>query len=501
VLFNSLVFLFAFLPATLVVFFWLGAKRYRRCALAWLALASCVFYAYWDVSYLILLLASIGFNFIIGMWIARIRTTSPYKARALLVSGVTVNLVALGVFKYSGFAIFSIATVIGHPVTVPAIVLPLAISFFTFNQIAYLVDTYQGKADEPDFLTYLLFVSFFPHLIAGPIVHHTEMIPQFRSSSLRFGSDDMAAGITIFSLGLFKKVVLADSLAPFSDAAFAAAGAQTALTFGEAWLGTLAYALQLYFDFSGYSDMAIGLARMFGVRFPLNFFSPYQAVDISDFWRRWHMTLSRFLREYLYIPLGGNRKGEPRRYLNLLVTMLLGGLWHGAAWTFVAWGGLHGAYLVIHHLWVRAVERFGARLSFSSYPGGVAAARVLTLIAVMFAWVCFRAGNFGTAASMWSSMLALNGLVVSFPHVNPGRKLEGMVAILLLLVLIAPNTEQVMARYHRSFDAHLWDGVRNRLTRWVSWTPNLRWAIAISTMAAVGVIFSIHSHTFLYFQF
>jgi alginate O-acetyltransferase complex protein AlgI len=499
-LFNSFVFLFAFLPAVLIVFFALGARGYRRCALGWLTLASCIFYAYWLPAYLILLLASIVFNFFAGVQIVRARAISVRRAKVLLAIGVGANLAALCFFKYSDFALSSIGAITGASMPLPHIILPLAISFFTFNQIAYLVDAYQGKADEADLLTYTLFVSFFPHLIAGPIVHHKEMIPQFRSSPMRYNGDDMAAGITIFSLGLFKKVALADTLAPFSDAVFGAAANRIPLTWSEAWLGTLAYGLQLYFDFSGYSDMAIGLARMFGIRFPLNFFSPYQAIDISDFWRRWHMTLSRFLRDYLYIGLGGNRKGESRRYLNLMITMLLGGLWHGASWTFVVWGGLHGTFLVIHHLWTRIVDGVAPRLSFKSAPGGVVLARALTLGAVMFAWVCFRAPDFQSTASIWSSMAGLHGNA-TFPHVNPGRPLTLLIATLLIAVLVAPNTEQFMARFHQSFGAQAWDQIHNSLTRWISWAPAPAWVVACSTLLAVGIILSIHSHTFLYFQF
>ncbi|HEY0797984.1 MAG TPA: MBOAT family O-acyltransferase [Candidatus Baltobacteraceae bacterium] len=500
-LFNSFVFLFAFLPVTLVVFFWLGARGYRRTALGWLGVMSCVFYAYWKPSYLVLLLASIGFNYLVGRWIAQTRPNFPARAKALVIAGVAANLLALCVFKYADLLVSSVGGILGRSLPLPAIVLPLAISFFTFNQIAYLVDVYQGEAQEPDFLTYLLFVSFFPHLIAGPIVHHEEMIPQFRTSALRYNSDDMAAGVTIFSLGLFKKVAFADTIAPFTDSVFATA-VLTPMTFAEAWLAALAYGLQLYFDFSGYSDMAIGLARMFGIRFPLNFFSPYQARDISDFWRRWHMTLSRFLRDYLYIPLGGNRFGTGRRYVSLMLTMLLGGLWHGASWTYVIWGGLHGTYLVVHHGWRAAIERFAPQRSLAHGPLGIAMARAVTLLAVVFAWVCFRSPDFHTTVSLWSSMLAMHGLGhPTFAHVNPGHKLIAFIVILLVAVLVAPNTEQFMNRYHHSFGAEMWDRMRNRLGERLQWAPTARWATAFSLLATTGIVLSIHSHTFLYFQF
>ncbi len=350
-LFNSYPFLFVFLPVTLAVYYVLGRRGPRPVALGWLAIASFAFYAYWKPAYLVLLLASIGLNYAIGLAIERRRLTSARSAKLLLIAGVALDLGALGFFKYTDFILSTVNGFAGTALPVPAIVLPLAISFFTFNQIAYLADVHAGVAEEHGFLEYCLFVSFFPHLIAGPIVHHKEMMPQFRSISLRYDPQNMAVGSTIFAVGLFKKVALADRVAPYADKAFLAASQHVLLSPPEAWVAALAYTLQLYLDFSGYSEMAIGLARMFGIEFPANFFSPYRANDIGEFWQRWHMTLSRFLRDYLYIPLGGNRKGTPRRYANLMITMLLGGLWHGAAWHFVLWGGLHGGYLVAHQGW------------------------------------------------------------------------------------------------------------------------------------------------------
>jgi alginate O-acetyltransferase complex protein AlgI len=357
VLFHSYFFMFFFVPITVGVFFWLGGREYRRLAVAWLVGASLFFYGWWDPHYLALIVGSILFNYAIGR-IFWLRTTSDRDLlfRGVLALGIAANLVALGYFKYFEFLVENLGRLTGSDFHIEEIVLPLAISFFTFQQIAYLVDAWKGEVRENSFLNYCLFVTFFPQLIAGPIVHHTEMLPQFfRRKIFTVRYEHLAVGLAIFFAGLFKKVVLADGVSVYSDPVFAAAEAGIALSFLEAWGGSLAYTFQIYFDFSGYSDMAIGLARMLGIRLPLNFNAPYKAVNIIEFWRRWHMTLSRFLRDYLYFPLGGNRKGPALKNLNLVVTMLLGGLWHGADWNFVLWGAMHGCYLILNHSW-RAIR-------------------------------------------------------------------------------------------------------------------------------------------------
>ena len=293
--------------------------------MTWLVLASLFFYGWWNPAYLLLIIGSMLFNYYTGVQL------SYRQNRLFLGIAIALNLALLGYFKYANFFVENISDLAGLGWNIEHIVLPLAISFFTFQQIAYLVDAYRRETSEYNFLHYALFVSFFPQLISGPIVHHKEMLPQFIRETARFIEyRHLAIGISVFILGLFKKVVVADSLAPYSIEAFNAVAAGEMLTFFEAWKGALAYTFQLYFDFSGYSDMAIGLAMLFGIRLPLNFDSPYKANSVIEFWQRWHITLSRFLRDYLYIPLGGNRKGQKRRYLNLMITMLLGGLWHGA---------------------------------------------------------------------------------------------------------------------------------------------------------------------------
>src|SRR3954452_5164722 len=406
-LFSSYAFLFQFLPATALAF--AAARRWSpRCGVLVLACASLIFYGAWKPVYLLLLLGSIGCNFWLGL-----QMEDPRRRRAIGTLGVALNLAALCYFKYTNFLFDSFAWLTGTPLPFVNVVLPLGISFFTFQQIAYLVDVMRGAKVERDIISYTLFVSFFPHLIAGPLVHHAEMIPQFKHARTSRSAVLAARGLAMFAAGLFKKVVIADNLAQFVTPVFAHLDAGGGVTTPWAWLSTLAYSLQIYFDFSGYSDMAIGLALMFGIRLPVNFRSPYKAVSIIEFWRRWHITLSRFLRDYLYIPLGGNRFGEQRRYINLLVTMLLGGLWHGAAWNFVIWGGLHGLYLCINHLW----HRRGGEGATPS-PMMKLASWAVTFFAVVIAWVFFRAK---TAAGAWQMLASLFGFEAgSSAYASPG---------------------------------------------------------------------------------
>ena len=403
-LFNSYEFLFLFLPITLIVFFAI-ARTDKRMASTWLVGASLFFYGWWNPAYLGIILCSILFNFVVGSVLNDDNEKWPRKM--VLTCGIVANLVLLGYYKYANFFVDSANAVLGDVFLLDSILLPLAISFFTFQQIAYLIDTYRGETKELDFLHYCLFVTFFPQLIAGPIVHHKEMLSQFARASLySVNIRRHAVGYTIFTLGLFKKVVLADGIAAYATPAFYAADSGIALTLFEAWTGSLAYTLQLYFDFSGYSDMAIGLARMFGIRLPLNFNSPYKATSIIDFWRRWHMTLSRFMRDYVYIPLGGNKRGIiGSQRTNLMATMLLGGLWHGAGWNFLFWGGLHGCYVIINNKW---------RASHTGKAAATAREKLfgwsITFIAVVFAWVPFRAETMEGTKNMIFGMLGFNGI-------------------------------------------------------------------------------------------
>ena len=380
-LFHAQSFIFGFLPLFLTGFFLAG-----RWALYWLILASLLFYGWWNPWHVPLLVGSILSNHAIGLRIHRSKAP-----RAWLIAGVAGNLLALGWFKYADFLL----RIAAPEAAALGIVLPLAISFFTFQQIIFLMDCRDRPA--PSLLNYAAFVAFFPHLIAGPLVRPSDIVPQLAAlPRSRPGAENLSAGLTLFLLGLGKKLVLADMFGGFADTGFDAAARLETLTLLEAWAATLAYALQIYFDFSAYSDMATGLARMVGVRFPLNFDSPYQATDIADFWRRWHMTLGLFLRDHVYIPLGGNRLA-----INLLTTMLLAGLWHGAAWRFVLWGGLHGAMLVGHRLYRRRFPPLPTKLG-----------QAIMLVLVCLAWVPFRADNMPAAWAMMRGLLGLNGLAV-----------------------------------------------------------------------------------------
>src|SRR3954449_621493 len=392
-LFSSYAFLFQFLPVVAIAF--AVARRWSpRCGIWALALASLIFYGAWKPVYLLVLLGSIGFNFWLGL-----KMEDPARRRSFGTLGVAANLALLCYFKYTNFLFDSFTALTGAPLPFVNVVLPLGISFFTFQQIAYLVDVMRGAKVERDIVSYALFVSFFPHLIAGPLVHHAEMIPQFKRGRTSRSAVLAARGLAIFAAGLFKKVVIADNLAQFVSPVFAHLDAGGGVTTSWAWLATLAYSLQIYFDFSGYSDMAVGLALMFGIRLPVNFWSPYKATSIIEFWRRWHITLSRFLRDYLYIPLGGNRHGPIRRYVNLGIVMLLGGFWHGANWTFVVWGGAHGLMLGVNHAW-RAIAF--SRSPALKRPWVGATAVLITFIAVTLAWVPFRSDNLADAGRMFT---------------------------------------------------------------------------------------------------
>jgi len=447
-LFNSYGFILVFLPVVFLGTFWLG-RRSRRLSALWLGLSSLTFYAMWDSRFVLLLLGSISFNYAAGYWIGLRRAAgSARESQLALVVAIAVNLGLLGYFKYANFFLASAGQLLGIHVAALDIILPLGISFFTFTQIAFLVDVYRGIAREYNFIHYLLFVTYFPHLIAGPVLHHKQIMPQFgRHDTYRIHAEHVAVGLTIFVLGLSKKVLIADNLSQYATPAFDAVRDGQVLTLLEGWVAATAYAMQLYFDFSGYSDMAIGLSLMLNVRLPLNFDSPYKAINIIDFWRRWHITLSTFLRDYLYFPLGGNRKGPARRYVNLMLTMLLGGLWHGAGWTYVIWGGLHGLYLMINHGWRELKSRLG-------WKDGGAVARLasglLTFVAVVAAWVFFRAENVEAAGSMLSSMFGMHGLTPQ--RWVPMRETLKVLVPLLLAVWIFPNIRQIFLRFKPTWD-------------------------------------------------
>lgn len=378
----------------------------------WLVGGSLIFYSWWNPVYLPLILTSIFFNYAIGTGLGTSFSSNDIQdgvkprisRKAMLTTGVLFNVLLLGYFKYTDFFIDNLNNAFGSDVPLQHIVLPLAISFFTFQQIAYLVDSYRGETKEYDLLNYMLFVTFFPQLIAGPIVHHKEMMPQFSSKwNLVKRYRNIALGLFVFSIGLFKKVIIADTFAHWADAGF---DGNTTLLFFEAWSTSLSYTFQLYFDFSGYVDMAIGAALLFNIRLPINFNSPYKATSIQDFWRRWHITLSRFLRDYVYIPLGGNRNGQYWTYINLFATFVIGGIWHGASWMFVTWGALHGAALIVHRVW--------RQLGFKMWTW---LAWLVTFNFINVTWIFFRANDFESALNVLSGLIDYkNAFEPNFAH-------------------------------------------------------------------------------------
>jgi alginate O-acetyltransferase complex protein AlgI len=478
VLFNSYEFIFVFLPVTLAVFYAFLRLGMGRGAIGWLLLASLAFYSYWQPAHLPVLAFSILFNYAAGL-VLQNRRRRGRGTRLALAFAVAANLALLVWFKYTAFFVNEAASLAGQDFVMRAVLLPLGISFFTFQQIAYVVDSATGKVERSDFVEYALFVSYFPQLIAGPIVHHAEVLHQFRTVQFRVSAQNFARGLSFFTIGLFKKVVLADNLAKFADPLFLDAQAWANASAAEAWTGVLAYTFQLYFDFSGYSDMAIGLGLLCGIRIPVNFNSPYKALNIIDFWRRWHITLSHFLRDYLYVALGGNRQGKARRYVNLMLTMLLGGFWHGANWTFLVWGGLHGLYLVVNHAWNALAERIGLADRGDSIVWRWFA-RGLTLIAVMIGWVFFRAPSLEAAGEIVAGMFGANGIG------QAGPALLG-VAAFLPVVWLLPNTQQFV------------DGLtRSDLLRW---RPSVLHAAVLAGCFVLTVSQMSKVSVFIYFQF
>jgi D-alanyl-lipoteichoic acid acyltransferase DltB (MBOAT superfamily) len=499
-LFNSYAFILVFLPLVFGVHYVLRARRLDRSAVAFLAIASLAFYGWWNPIYLLLIGALILANYAAVQ--ALLAASSPRAKTWLLALGIGGNLCVLGYFKYSNFFVDNLNALFGLDFYLQQVVLPLGISFFTFQKIALLADAYEGKIRTLNFLDYALFVLFFPQLIAGPIVHHSEAMPQFQARG-RVPVRYIAMGITIFTIGLAKKVLLADAMAGYATPQFDAAAGGTPLSFLGAWSGALAYTLQLYFDFSGYSDMAIGAALLFGVRLPLNFNAPYKARNIIEFWRRWHMTLSRFLRDYLYIPLGGNRLGQFRRYLNLFVTMLLGGLWHGAGWTFIFWGALHGAYLAINHAWDALRLRSGRP---KTEPGGARklAAQGLTFLAVVTGWVFFRSEDLPAAAAMLQAMAGANGIYSAAVQAQTAGADIGqaftLIGLLLALVWLAPTPQEITGYVPFQQGQQTAGGCPIRLTP-LLWQPSMRWALFTGCLGAASLLSLSKVSEFLYFQF
>lgn len=511
-LFGSNEFLLGFLPVVLTGFFVLKTWAGPAAAQIWLTAASLVFYGLGGWQWVPLLLASMVWNFAIGRALTR-RETAGNARQILFALGIGGNLLALATFKYAGFLSTNLQALTGWAPEWGAAELPAGISFYTFTQIAYLADAARGEAKEYDVSRYALFVTFFPHLIAGPIIHHKEMMPQFSFENLgRWIWENLPQALTLFVIGLTKKNVLADTFASIASPLFDAAAHGIALDLIAAWTAALAYSFQLYFDFSGYSDMALGLALMFGIRLPVNFLSPYKSQSIAEFWQRWHMTLSRFLRDYLYFPLGGNRKGPYRRYLNLMIVMILGGLWHRAGWTFALWGALHGTYLAINHLW-RGLGDKGLVFRLSPRAG-----TALTFLAVVMAWVLFRAPDAQTALSVYSGMAGWNGIrimhdlsglfglhegvrffgfVISPLYFDQDRQWQGLLMCLIGMgtVFALPNSMEMMGFATASSSA------RSNLSFRFAPTHRFAFATGLALFLSLTAINSGAPSEFIYFRF
>ena len=496
-LFNSYGFIFLLLPLCLTVFTfanrWFGARG----GVTAIVLGSLAFYASWDPRFLMLLLLSVGLNFGAGLLIADASMARQDRSAGRWFGiGVTANLLLLGWYKYAGFLASSLNVTAGLDLPILNTILPLGISFFTFEQIGYLVDVRRGGAAERNIIRFGLFVMFFPRLVAGPILRLSELLPQVpRAGKMSQSATDIAVGGTLFALGLAKKAFLADGVAPYATGVFTAAGHGASLPFAVAWAGTLAYTLQIYFDFSGYSDMAIGLARMFGLRFPSNFNSPYKSRSIVEFWRRWHMTLSRFLRDYLYISLGGNRHGHVRRYMNLFLTMVLGGPWHGANWTFVAWGALHGLYLIINHGFTLLCRRSPQLATAMASGFGQMICWATTMLGVIVGWVFFRAATFEAAEAVLGGMFSFRAVAGVSPVDLSGAWI--WIVSLSLIALLAPNTQEILCAWKPVLE----DGSEQSGHHLIRWRPGFWWGVATAGVALAGFMSISNSGEFLYWQF
>ncbi len=481
-LFNSYEFILFFLPLTFILYFLMQHFNSPKIARAWLVSASLFFYSWWNIKYLPLILISIFVNYGIGS----ILSSKNIRANKLviLVIGISFNLSLLGYYKYADFFIVNFNNVFASSISLLGIILPLGISFFTFTQIAYLVDAYQGKAKEYSMINYMLFVTFFPHLLAGPILHHKEMMPQFADPDrYKLDFNSIAPGLFLFFIGLGKKVFIADNFAIWANQGF---DQMVNLSVAEAWITSLSYSFQLYFDFSAYTDMAIGAALLFNIVLPINFYSPYKSQSIQEFWRCWHMTLGRFFRDYLYIAWGGNRQGELRTCCNLLATFLLVGLWHGAGWTFVFWGLLHGMALVIHRLW----SKLGIKLN--RFLGWF-----ITFNFVNIAWVFFRAKNWQDAHKVLSGMFGVNGWAWS-GQLQSSAYFTQKLGIFGISDTLSQNIQLILAI---SMGLIICLFCKNSIEYWQEFRPNIQTALVTMSLAIAGILSLTKVTQFLYFNF
>ena len=475
--FSSYVFICAFLPIVLIGYYLLSKIGNSLWQKLFLVLASLFFYGYYNISYLLLILSSIAVNYVIAILMRNTPEPRRGRRKALLVCGIIFNVALIGYFKYYDFFVDNINHVFGTGFTLKHILLPLGISFFTFQQLSFLISVYKKEESVGSILDYSDFVTFFPQLVAGPIVLYSEMIPQFKDESRRyFNSENFIKGISFFAIGLFKKAVIADSLAVFADNGFAL----SELGLAAGWATALSYTLQIYFDFSGYSDMAVGLGSMFNIEIPFNFLSPYKSRSITEFWRKWHITLGRALSMYIYKPLGGNRRGLFPTCVNLMITFLVSGLWHGAAWTFVAWGALHGVLAVTERILGKKLERI---------PGFLRIA--LTFLIVNALWVLFRAESFGQALAVWKGMLGFGGVglaqlaeltfdnTINFPAAVDYLWVGGVLLALLCVVFFTANSAQKVPKY----------------------AADRRGAVLVAAIFVVAMIAVGRNSVFIYFNF
>jgi D-alanyl-lipoteichoic acid acyltransferase DltB (MBOAT superfamily) len=541
-LFNSTVFLFVFLPVTLVSFYLLGSIS-GKSAIRWLIFASLVFYAWWRPVNVLIIAPSIIINYITArvlLWLNE-EKGSPDVSKTVLFLGILFNVIFLGIFKYTDFITGAINDVFGANLVLSHIILPLGISFITFQKIAFLVDVQAGKVRSFTFQDYCTFVLFFPQLIAGPIVHYREMMPQFHIIPCRFDKENFAVGLTLLSFGLFKKIFFADKIALFVTPLYQQAVTEGGTTFLMAWMAAIGFTLQLYFDFSGYTDMALGLARFFGVRLPQNFNSPLRASSIIDFWLRWHMTLTRFLTAYIYNPIqlwltrrrlakGQRGLGGPNTqvgaFISLLMfptilTMFVSGFWHGAGYGFLVWGLLHGLYLTVNHGWRVVAARVWPRKSYVRVMRPVG--WVLTFISVTASMVFFRSPTLTSAIDIVKGLVGLNGIALPqdlFDHSGRlGAVLHGLgliaaqswsmrdffqlaiwISVLMFIALACPNTLEIISRYEPAL------GVKPLATQRgivgvLQWNASLSWAIIVSGIAAIAIVSISGPSEFLYWQF
>jgi D-alanyl-lipoteichoic acid acyltransferase DltB (MBOAT superfamily) len=516
-LFNSLEFVFLFLPITLAGYYALIRLGLQKYIFAYLVVASLAFYSVWNPPYTLLLIGSMLFNYVMGVLIERNRAAR--WGSVLLLGGIIANVVLLGWFKYANFFVDNINALAGSAWTVQRIILPLAISFYTFQQIAYLVDISRGEVKSGGIMRYATFVIFFPQLIAGPIVHYRDMMPQFFGRNLgRFAGGALTIGLTIFIIGLFKKTVIADSAALFATPVFDAAARGESVGLLSAWSAAITYTIQLYFDFSGYSDMAVGLARMFGIKLAPNFHSPMRATSIIDYWRRWHMTLQQFIVSYMYEPLllpltrlavawklGATASFVVSVMLPTFAVFVVIGLWHGAAWTYVVFGAMHGAYLATNEYWRRRYRK-QRKKNGGVGPGMTEVYRSITLLAIVLANVMFRADSVATAVRLWQSMISLDQIATlagAIP-VTPAEILTKPLLFALAaigIIAFMPNTQQFMGRYSPVLYWSDWRKVAPPAIT-LEWRPTLRWALVMAVLAFFAIAFISRGQSeFIYFNF